>query len=68
MSLEIIHVGNVCQPCAEDWRQVYRRHYRPNPVVVTCYETTPGDCDDCEGDHAFNKMWDVGEMDADNQN
>jgi len=64
MPLEIIHVGNVCQPCAEDWRQIYRKQYEPHQVVVTCYETNPNDCEECEGDSAtdmatFNESWDA---------
>jgi len=52
MMPEKIHVGYVCRSCADQWRETYQRHYRSSSVVITCYETDPEDCEDCEGDRA----------------
>ena len=53
MELDIIHVGEVCRFCAEEWLNTYQDQMRKDGrVVVTCYEPTPEDCEDCEGDAA----------------
>jgi len=47
---EIIHVGNVCQQCGQQWKAFYEDGSILAPIVVEYNEVTVNECEDCEGE------------------
>ena len=48
---EIVHLGNVCEPCGEWWRTFYEEASILAPIVVEYNEVVfDFDCEECEGE------------------
>ena len=56
----MVDIGNVCQPCADSWKEIYAQ---VDPVIAGIEITytlvsDPLHCEECEGEDGDEK-WDV---------
>jgi hypothetical protein len=47
---EIIHLGNVCQQCGEQWKAFYEDASILAPMVAEYNEVPVDGCEECEGE------------------